>query len=299
MSSINFPKIRKKKIILTKKMKRMINRTLRVHLGSALVVWSGVSRLGKTTTAAEMVRQLDAQYDPENPDAFRCVHYEVGEIPHWSGQEQKRGIRSLYHACIGRLDEGLYRTLPTEDLAKMLVYGLRRKNIRMVFVDEAGTLSIDAIRGMVLVRDVAEIEGWTLSLVFIGMDDLPTKMCAVPQIEKRIHEWCYFEEYSVKELFEILKELHPHFAVLDLNNPEHLEQVEFIHQKFGGVPGEIIPFLTRLDAREERLGGGIDTRVLKAVYLSTQRDKERAIAASKNKYFSDASKPKATAGGKV
>ena len=298
MILINFPKIKPKKIIVTKQMKRVMARTLRVHQGGALVVWSGQSRLGKTTTAAEMVRQLDAQYDPENPDAFRCVHYEVGEIPSWSGQEQKRGIRSLYHACIGRLDEGEYRTLPTEDLAKKLVYGLRRKNIRKIFVDEAGTLSLDAIRGMVLVRDVAEIECWNLSITFIGMDDLPTKMCAIPQIEKRIHEWCYFEEYSLDELFSILQQLHPHFANLNLSNPEHFEQVQFIHEKFGGVPGEVVPFLTRLDHQQGKVTSGIDIRLLKAVYLSTQRDKDRAVAASKNKYYSNAPKAEAKAGGK-
>lgn len=293
MGLISFPKIKEKKIIVTKQMKRVMNRTLRVHQGGALVVWSGQSRLGKTTTAAEMVRQLDSQYDPENPNAFRCVHYEVGEIPHWSGQEQKRGIRSLYHACIGKLDEGDYRTLPTEDLAKQLVYGLRRKNIQKIFVDEAGTLSLDAIRGMVLVRDVAEIQGWNLSITFIGMDDLPTKMCRVPQIEKRIHEWCYFEEYSLNELFEILKELHSHFAALDLSKPEHLEQIQFIHDKFGGIPGEVVPFLTRLDQQEGKVASGIDIRLLKAVYLSTQRDKDRAIAASKNNYYANPLKTEA------
>jgi hypothetical protein len=112
------------------------------------------------------------------------------------------------------------------------------------------------------------------------MDDLPTKMCAVPQIEGRIHEWSYFEEYSIGELFEILRELHPHFAGLNLENPVQYEQVEFIYQKFGGVPGEVVPFLRRLDYREEKLGGGIDLRLLKAVYLSTQRDKERALDSS-------------------
>ncbi|MEJ7848374.1 MAG: ATP-binding protein [Pyrinomonadaceae bacterium] len=277
MSTLQFPNNRKKKIVVTGQMNRVMRRTIRVHPGGALVVWSGQSRVGKTTTAGEMIRQLGAVYDPDDPDAFRCVHYQVGEIPDWSGQEQKRGIRSLYHKCIGRLDEGQYRTLPTEALALQLVHGLKRKNIRMLFIDEAGTLSVDAIRGMVLVRDVAENEGWTLSMVFIGMDDLPTKMCSVQQIEKRIHEWCYFQEYSVTDLFKMLQELHPHFASLRLENPDQLEQVQFIHNKFGGVPGEVIPFLTRLDSRTNGNDGLINLTLLKTVYISTQMDKEASI----------------------
>jgi hypothetical protein len=45
------------------------------------------------------------------------VYYEVGEILKGSGNEMKKGIRSLYHGTLQRqLDEGFYRSNPTRQL---------------------------------------------------------------------------------------------------------------------------------------------------------------------------------------
>lgn len=267
-------------------MRRTLQRTMAVHQGSALVVWTGPSRNGKTRTAQWMVRKMDEAYE-RSPHGFRAVHYEVGEISSWFGGEMKRGVRSLYHATIGRLPESTYRQVPIEDLAAQLVHGLRRKNIQMVMVDEAGLLSLDAIRGMVLVRNVAERLGWRLTLVFIGMDDLPTKMKKVPHINRRIHEWCYFQPYSFDETLGLLAALHPHFATLNLANPAHHAQVAFLHEQFHGLPGLLVPFLRRLAQRERDLaeyGLAIDVDMLRAVHLMTQRDEERAIADCENGY---------------
>ena len=199
-------------IIQTGMMLEMINRTSAVHPGHSL--WYGAARIGKTTTAQFMVQKIAEAYDPQNPHAYRAVHYEVGGIEEWTGNEIKKAIKSLYYATLGRIDEGVYRHDPAESLAAQLVHGLRRKNIQVIFVDEAGTLSLEAIRGMVLVGDVAKNMNHPLSLVFIGMDDLPTKVEQLPQVRERIVEWCYFEAYSLKETAKLLSLLHPHFAKL-------------------------------------------------------------------------------------
>jgi AAA domain len=189
---LEIPKRKTVEVVLTGQMRRAASRILAIHGGGGLVVVHGRSRLGKTTTANWITGGINDQYNPDDPASFRALHYEVGEIPPWSGQEMKKGIRSLYHATIGRLDEGQYRQLPPEDLARQLVFGLRRHHLQMIFVDEAGCLSVDAIRGMVLVSDVAHLSNWPLTIVFVGMDDLPTKICDLPQLEKRVHEWLYF-----------------------------------------------------------------------------------------------------------
>lgn len=281
---LEFPKRKREIIVETDQMKRAANRTLAVHTGGALVCWHGQSRVGKTTTARWLAEQINSQYDPNNPDAFRAVHYEVGEVPTWSGNKQKKGIKSLYNAVVGRFDEGTYRSLPPEELARQLVHGCRRKAVRMVLVDEAGTLSLDAIRGMTLVRDTAELMEWTLSLVFIGMDDLPTTLTQVPQVEKRVHEWVYFTPYNLDETWALLAELHNYFAKLDGRKQEHREQVEFIHEQYGGFPGEIVPFLRRLDHRLQEFRGAVDLTLLRAVHLLLQRDKERALADTNQQY---------------
>ncbi len=198
----------------------------------------------------------------------------------------KRGIKSLYNAALNtRLDESVYVRNPPEHLAGLLVHGLRVRNISMIFVDEAGCLSVDAIRGMVLVRDIAENTGWPLTIIFVGMDDLPVKMTRLPQIENRIHEWCFFKEYDFDGTWAMLAELHPHFAGLDSNCPEHQEQVKFIHSRYGGFPGLLVPFLQRLEHRFKQLCSTgmvtvIDLTLLRAVHLLTARDKELSISES-------------------
>jgi hypothetical protein len=185
---------------------------------------------------------------------------------------------------IGRLDQGTYLQLPPEALARQLIHGLRRKHIQIAFVDEAGSLSLESIRGMVAVRDEAENTGWTLTLVFIGMDDLPTKLTRLPQIAKRVHEWCYFEPYSLDEVWLLLTELHPFFAGLDGRKQQHQEMVQFIAEQYGGVPGEIVPFVRRLAHRLRDYKDEPDMRLLRAVHFSTQRDMNRAIEDSRLQY---------------
>jgi len=246
MEKLRFPVRAQDRLIQTAQMIRTANRTFAVHALCALVLYVGRSRLGKTTTARWITAQINDRYDPEDESSFRAFHYEVGAIEEWSGNEMKRGIRSLYEAVVGSpLDEGFYRQSPTEGLARHTVFALRRKRIQMVFIDEAGCLSLDAIRGMVLVRDTAEIEGWTLSLIFIGMDELPKLMLKLKQIENRIHEWVYFEPYNIDETWELLVELHPYFVALDARQMADREQVEFVHEISGARPGSWFPLCKR------------------------------------------------------
>ena len=113
---LEIPKKETHGIVVTGQMKRAARRLLAIHRG--LGVLHGRSRLGKSTTAKWITNEVNKQFDPDEPGSFRAHHYECGEIRPYSGQEQKQGIRSLYHSTIGRLDEGQYRQLPAEDLAR-------------------------------------------------------------------------------------------------------------------------------------------------------------------------------------
>lgn len=280
-----FPEPEEEVIVETPLMRAVASRTMAVHKGGAVVIWTGPPRNGKTETAKWMVRRINEAYD-KNPHAFRALHYEVGEIEKFSGNEMKRGLRSLYHATIGPLAESVYRRQPIEALAAQLVTGLRAKNLQLVHVDEAGLLSLDAIRGMILVRNTAQNMRWTLTLVFIGMDDLPTKVRELVHVRHRIHEWCYFKPYSLSETHGLLAALHPHFATLRLNRVSDRAQVAFIHEQFHGLPGLIVAFLKKLRYREQELGLSVDLDMLRAVHLMTVRDEESAVADATNGYES-------------
>lgn len=279
---LEFPTAEAEKIVETAAMREVLKRTLAIHPGNS--VWYGNSRIGKTTNARFAVEKIREAYDSENPNAFRAVHYEVGEIAAWTGNEQKKGLKSLYNATLGRIDEGLYRTDPSETIAEHLVRGLMRRNIGMIFVDEAGNLSLEAIRGMLMAYDAAKNMGHRLSIIFIGMDDLPVKVTKLPQVNGRIHEWCYFEPYNLEEVSRLLSELHPHFAGLNLKNPSHREQVELIYDLHGGYPGHIIPFIRKLERCQKARHEEITTVYLKTIHLRTVLDKENSIKKSQEIY---------------
>lgn len=294
MFKVDFPERRADVCIETALMERTARRTLAVHPGGALVVWSGPSRVGKTWTARWLRDSIDAAYET-SPDAFRAVHYEVGQIRDCENV-MKRGIRSLYHATVGRMTETAYRHASAEDLAVQLVYGLQAKNVQMVFIDEAGLLPLEAIRGMVLARDIAEIGRFPLSLIFIGMDDLPGTLRRLPQIENRIHEWCYFEAYSPGEMFELAAALHPYFASVDPSTPEGAAHVDFLNSITKGLPGKLDPFLRKLSLRETDGVGDIDLAFLKAVHLITARDEQRSIRDADTRRGAASSQPTPTLG---
>jgi hypothetical protein len=269
-------------IVPTALMRETINRTSTVHPG--ITVWYGESRVGKSTTAKYMVDKIAEAYDPHNPHAYRALHYEVGEIANWSGNEQKKGIKSLYCATLGRIDEGLYRHDPPESLAAQLVHGLIRKNIQIICVDEAGALSLGALRGMILVYDIAKNLKHPLSLVFIGMDDLPTKVKYSDQVYKRIVEWCFFEAYSLEETGRFLSDLHPHFQKLNYEDPEQFEQAECIYNMFGGFPGLIVPFLKKLEHYQKLEPEEITVTYLRSIQLRTIFDEKHSVAKSHEIY---------------
>jgi hypothetical protein len=293
---LSLPEPSERRIVETPLMRKSANRTIAVHGGGGLVVWTGPSRNGKTETARWLVQKI-AEASETALHGFRAVHYEVGEIPAtWGGSDQKRGIRSLWHATIGKMPETIYRQYPTEALAAELVHGWQASNTQMALVDEAGLLCLGAIRGMTLAVDIAALQEWPFTLVFIGMDDLPSKIKSNEQVKNRVHEWVFFEPYSIEDTLTLLAALHPHFATLDLGVPSHHAQVAFIHEQYGGLPGHIVPFLQRLKPMEAEilrpLNRQIDLGFLRAVHLRTREDERRAMEEENARGGKDAPHPR-------
>jgi general secretion pathway protein A len=276
MSTIlSFPPPNKEVVVVTGMMKYAAKLTLDTHCNGGFVAWSGGVGRGKTVCARWMAEELNNQYDPHNSSAFRVRHYEVGKVPPWAGCEEKIAIRSLWHATIGSMDEGVYRKFPVEAQAELLVHSWQRMNLQLVFVDEAGRLSLDAIDGLVLVSDTAGNMKWPLTIVLIGMDDLPVKVGRNERIKRRIHQWCYFQPYKLDETWDLLAALHPYFAALDRKKMADREQVELIHDLTGGIPGYITPFVSRF-AGMLRDHPHIDPIInIRAAHYQPSREEER------------------------
>ena len=282
---VQFPKRRTTEdvIIETPLMTRTAMRTMALHYGSPLVVWTGPSRNGKTVTAKWLRDKINAACDT-SPDGFRAVLFEYGGDTTKGGNEMKRVIRSVYQATVAKLDEGLYRQSPSEDLALHLVKGLRAKNIQMLMVDEAGLLRVEGLRALVTIRDVAEHQDWPLSIVLIGMDSLPADIGRLPQIQRRVHEWCYFEPYSLEDTYELLIGLDPQFASVDLAVPAQRDMIEFIHKVSGGLPGLLAPFLRKLHYNQSLKNTPLSLMLLRVVFQMSKSEEEKAVRAAMSEY---------------
>lgn len=282
---VHFPEKRQTEdvIIETPLMVRTATRTLAIHCGSPLIVWTGPSRNGKSVAARWLRDEINRASDTD-PNGFRAVLFEYGGDTTGGGNEMKRVIRSVYQATVAKLDEGLYRQSPSEDLALHVVKGFRAKNIQMLMVDEAGLLKVEGLRALVTIRDVAEHHGWPLSVVLIGMDDLPNDIARLPQIERRVHDWCYFAPYSLTETYELLRGLDPQFAKIDLDVPEQRDMIAFIQKICGGLPGLLAPFLRKLHYNQSMTGGPLTLTLLRAVHMITEGEHQKALSAAASEY---------------
>lgn len=272
-------------------MKLAEERTLSVHGLSGLVLHTGRAGIGKTTTAMWMVKRMNEGYDPSNPKAFRAAYFELGAVN--AGyrnemQEMKRGIRCLYVNTIGPIDEGYYRSsrLPDE-YARQTLIGLQSQGIQMLFVDEAGCLTLNAIRGIVLVCDHAKQYGWPLTVVMVGMDDLPIKLNELPQIKRRVYATVYFKPYNLADTKKMLRSCHPYFAELSDDEPSHEAQFGFIHNQYEGIPGGIIPFIHRFAAIRSATSQVDGMTVIQAAHMQHALEMERALADCRKNYKAD------------
>jgi hypothetical protein len=277
-SRLRLPARRDEKIVKTAEMLRAINRTLGIHPIGRVTVWSGPSGNGKSTTAQYLVQELERATINGETNAFRAQWIEFSST--YGAGADKRVIRAIYHGAVQSLTEGAYRRLPAGDLARELIGGLQARNIQMLLLDEAGVLSEEALRGICLIVDTAKAMGWHLSVVLIGMDDLPRKVESCPQLKGRVREWCYFKPYTFLDTWNFLAALHPYFNSLDRDNEDHRAQVDYVWRSQRGLPNELVTFLQKLDnfGVEREL---LSLEVLTAVDRWTELDREKALAESR------------------
>lgn len=276
-----------KTIIPTGFMVEMENRFKDVFHEGGFLVWYGAAGGGKTTCGEWLSERINDAFDPDNPLAFRTLLYEVAKN---SGTNTgKRALRTLYKSIVGYpLDTGLYRDSDTEAVADEVLYAIKRKRLGAICVDEAGLLSVDAISAMVLLLDRAKHQKYHLTIILIGMDDLPVKMNREtrPQLHRRVEQWCNFKDYELEDSYNLLSGLHPYFKTLDRGKPDQWQQVVIIHELTGGLPGLIVQFLAKFDSIYKKIPQSVNTTLLRGIHLQNLGEYNEIQAAAKGKKVS-------------
>lgn len=267
---INIPPYQQMPIVVTGMMEQAMFEALECHLlGCGACCWYGDTGIGKTATAHHMKQELEENFNvnAKYPDAFRALHFECAPIVP-GVNAMKVGIRMLYQFMTGSfLSPGIYHGACLEELTKMVVNVAKKRGIKMIFVDEAGLMSADAIRGLMLICDIAIRMSWQLTMVLIGDNNLPMKISRVPPLERRIEGWVHFTRYEFEATCQILRGLHPHFGSLDPEAADHCEQLEFMHKICEGLPARIVPFLNYMDYYLKISSCRVDLRLLQTIHL--------------------------------
>lgn len=278
--SFSAPDANADKIIPTGLMFELENRlTAVLHLHGFMVVY-GLAGAGKTTSARWTIGRINSAFDPGNPQAFRAAMYETARN---SGEAAgKRALRTLYQELTGYpLDDGIYRKSDSEGIASEVQKVIARKRIGFIAIDEAGLMSVEAISALALLLDRCAAADYNLTIMLIGMDDLPLKMDARtrPQLFRRVHDWFNFKQYDLADTRELLAGLHPYFANLDPQRVEHAGQIEVVQEITGGLPGLIVQFLARFDtARRLIARHEVTPEFLRGIHAAALEEHARILA---------------------
>lgn len=259
----------------------MENRFKSVFHQIGFLVWYGAAGAGKTTCGQWLAERVNQAFAPDNPLAFKSIIYEVAKTV--GVNNGKRALRTLYKQVTGyAFDPGQYRDNDAEFIADEVLYAIKRKRLGLICVDEAGLLSVDAISALALLLDKAKEEKYPLTIILIGMDDLPMKMDERkrPQLHRRVHTWCNFKAYDFEDSYNLLTGLHPYFKSLDRNNPEHWNQVRLVHELTGGLPGLIVQFLAQFDGIYRKTPNAVTTTMLRSIHLQNLLEYREILAAA-------------------
>lgn len=271
-------------IIPTGFMIEIENRFKSAFYQNGFLVWYGAAGAGKTTCGEWIGKRINTAFDAGNPLAFRALMYEAGKSSgHNAG---KRALRTLYKKITGyQMYQRTYQFNDIEVVAEEVLHAIKRKRIGVLLIDEAGLMPLDAISAFTLLLDMAKSQNYHLTIVLIGMDDLPLKMDKNlrPQLHRRVCEWCNFKDYELEDTYNLLSGLHPYFKSLDRDKADELNQIRIVHELTGGLPGLIVNFLAKFDSTYKVIPDAINTTLLRGIHLNDVTEYQDIISAARGK----------------
>jgi hypothetical protein len=303
MSTFTYPKVQDQAIFESSMMQRAESETTDAYVAGLCTLWAGSSGVGKTTTAEWMRDRINRAYVPENPDAFRARYLEVAQN-HGRLTEPVRALKSVYRAVAGHsIDPGTVRGAPLDQIAQVVAKVICDQRVGMLFVDEAQRLGNDAVEAILTVYNLcgARVTGrkrHQLTVVFIGMGNLPTRIRQRPQISRRIGKWVNFKAMNLEDTWDFLATVNAHFAALDRASVDAEAQVRFVHEVSGGHPGAIGPLILVAERTAGKLGRPLDEAVLRMAFQIDQRSMRQISEAEKHGWVPPPEKQRALGGNK-
>lgn len=286
--SLLYPAPRQTRIVVTPEIESAFQRVSVCHSGPGqMVAIVGPSGAGKTTSMRLLSRQIDEDCAANVPDAWRALYYVTADLSnaHRTTLERHVLAQMLSDGFGLSVEKDLRRSRP-EDLRQKILLAARQRNVQMVFIDEAGLIPSLGLNALANLVNAAEVNfEWKLTIVLVGMNNLPLTIRELPQVERRVVDTILFQPYGPEEALEALAQIEPFFESLDLGTEDGKAVIEFMTSpevSSGGMLGIMIQLVQRTGDLCRRDGRPFCLRELRMVHQLSARDRNRAVEQAQN-----------------
>lgn len=292
---LTFPSRKARQVVTTPAIKQLQHFLLTSHQarGQFFVV-TGHAGAGKTTAAGFICDQVNDAFEQgsNSPDAFSAKRFEVTD--HRRGRGHIMGTRLLAEFAEKVVDYKVptdIRIVNHATLADVIIRGLMFRRIEMVFIDEAGRIPVDGLERLaMLLNKAAEEHGHRLTIVLVGMHDLPLNVAALPQIARRVAQTVMFDACDRDVLLKVLGDLYPGFFQ-GCGERETADALDFITSdevSKGGLLGYVIPVVEQARAIATQSREPMSTVHLRMAHALRAAGKAQSIAAAKRNWIGGA-----------
>lgn len=290
MSNFSYAPLTKRRVVVTDTIELAASRIMICHqTRGQFAVMAGRSGAGKTTAATYICSSLTEDCDKKEPHSFRAKHYVSSDMRAVRADVIERRLLAEF------LGKALDISVPVDSrrqspamLSSQILVALQQRNIQMVFIDEAGlipSLGLNVLAN--LLNEAGTRYGFPLTIVLVGMNDLPLTVGELPQVERRVLDTICFEPYNAAEALVVLREVDPYFIDLQSRPAEHDEVMEFLMSpevSDGGMLGQMIQLVERASKYAKVQGRPLSITALRTAHLIKAKDAERAAMDARQGY---------------
>ncbi len=286
-----FPIRRGRQIVATPVIKQFRHFLLAGHQdrGQFFVV-TGHAGAGKTTASGYICNEVNQAFEgaADSPDAFAAKRFEVTD--HRRGRGHIMGTRLLAEFAekvVGYKVPTDIRIVDHATLADVIIRGMVFHRIEMVFIDEAGRVPLEGIERLaMLLNKAAEEYEHRLTIVLVGMHDLPITMATLPQIARRVTHTMMFGACDREVLRNVLEGMDPQF-LFACSEREREEALQFLMTEEvskGGLLGYVIPVVEHARTIASSNGEPLALVHLRMAHALRAAGKAQSIEAAKRNW---------------
>jgi len=280
--SLIFPSPHGPRTVVTPTIREAMQRIFAAHrTRGQMVVMTGKAGAGKTTAALHIVDEVNEAANAESENSFKAEHYVATELRRSRGDAlHKRFLAEFARQVLQLTFPSDTRSIDMPALMNGIASGLRRLNIQLVFIDEAGHLPPAALDTLAtLINIVATSEAHPLTIGLVGMHDLPTNVQQLPQVERRVTEFIHFQPLDDKTALKVLHHVDPYFRTLDVESQDGRAVMDYLlspEVSDGGLIGLVVPLAERAASYAKNHGLEMGLLTLKTAFVLKSTDAGRA-----------------------